>query len=110
VEVGHLLLGIERQPRCSRVAVAWLPDAARVYEPAAAAEVESGAVACLGAMHALLRAGWKAREEQSHVRVADQPNPLRLGIQARVGLLAGEHVLPDGVARGGMEEPNAFAL
>ena len=52
----------------------------------------------------------EAGEEEGDVRVADQRQPLRLDLHAGVGLLDREHVLPDGVAGGGVEEADPLAL
>jgi hypothetical protein len=100
VEARCLLAGVQLQPGGARVAVAGLTDAARVDQPVPFAEVEQGVIAGLSAANvvALLRGGGPC-EEQRHVRMADQGNPLRLDVQAGIRLLGGEHVLPDRIAR-----------
>ncbi len=110
MEAGGLGLGVELQPGGARVAVARLADAAGVDQPAAAAELEQGAVAGLGAAGLVRRAAIGPVEEEGDVGVADQADPLRVGVHAGVGLLAGEHVLPDRIARRGVEEADALAL
>ena len=41
----------------------------------------------------------KAVERERHVRMADDADPLRLHVEAELGLKRREHVLPDRVAR-----------
>ena len=74
------------------------------------ARSSSGAVAGLGALGR--RRGSPlggAGEEEGDVGVADQPDPLLLRVEPRFGLLEREHVLPDRVARRGVEEADPGA-
>jgi len=109
VEAGGSLVSVELQPGGARIAVARLADAARVEQPFATLEVEQGAVACLGPAR-LVPAPGGAVEEKGDVGVADQADWPRARIHAGVGLLAGEHVLPDRVAGGSVEEGDLLAL
>ena len=102
-------LGVEREPGCPGVAVPWLADAAGVDQPPAVAGLEQRPVAGLGA--ADVAAGpVVAGEEEGDVRVADRADPLRLRVEAGIGLLAGEDVLPDRVAGGGVVEVDPVPL
>ena len=47
-----------------------------------------------------------ALERERHVRVSDQADAARLGVEAQLGEQRREHVLPDGVARAGVVEPD----
>ena len=78
-----------------------LPDAARVHEPLARAEVERRA------SRTRLARGRRARlahERQCDVGVADQAHPLGLGVEAQLGQQRREDVLPHGVPGAGVIE------
>ena len=51
-----------------------------------------------------------ADERERDVGVPDQADALALHVQAQLGEQVGEHVLPDGVARAGVEEPDRLLL
>src|SRR6188472_2416845 len=110
MEAGRLRLGVEFQPGGPRVAIARLADATWVDQPAPLAEVEQGAIAGLSAAGVAPVVPFSPAEEEGDVGVADQPDPLRVGVHAGGGLLAGEHVLPDRVARRGVEEADTGTL
>ncbi len=110
MEASRRRLGVELQPGCARIAVTRLADAAGVEQPGAATQLEQGVVARLGTAGVVPGAAVGTAEEERHVRVADQPDAARVGVDAGVGLLAGEHVLPDRVARRGVEEADLTAL
>src|SRR4029077_1047116 len=74
-------------------------------------QVEQVAVGGLGAGGEALAPGrGRPGEEERNVRVADQGDPLALGVEARFGLIDREHVLPDRVAWRGVEEAETLAL
>ncbi len=111
MEAGGLRVRVELQPGGTGVAIARLADAAGVDQPAAGSEVEQRVVARLGAADLVaLLIGRGPHEEERDVRVADQGDSRRLHVEARVGLLGGEDVLPDRVARRGVKEGDALAL
>src|SRR4051812_46696002 len=91
---------IEQEVRRAGVAVARLADRARIEDPLALAHIGARAVRAGGAGDALA----PAHEGQGDVRVADQADAVALGVEAQLGLQGAQDVLPDGVARAGMEE------
>ena len=101
-------VGVELEPGGARVAVARLADAARVDQPAAAADLQARPGRRLGAarvgLAAVAASSSASGEEQRHVRVADEAHPARLDPDALGGLVGPEHVLPDRVARRGVVE------
>jgi arginyl-tRNA synthetase len=110
VEAGGPVVGVELQPGGAGVAVARLPDAAGVEQPLAALQRQQGPVAGLGAGRVAGSGAVPAGEEEGDVGVADQPDPLRLGVHPRLRLVGRQHVLPDRIAGGGVEEADALAL
>lgn len=105
MKAGRLFTRVELEPGGTRVAVAGLADAAGIDQPLVGAEIERRVVARLGATDFLaffFRGG--AGKVERDVRVADQGDPGGLRVEAGIGLLGGEHVLPNRVAWGGMEE------
>src|SRR6202011_3117322 len=94
---------VELDPRRTRIAVARLSDAPGVQQPFAVADLE----ALVGAPR--LAGGGRSRrapERQRDVRVADEADTVCLGVEAQLRLQRREHVLPDRVARAGVEQPD----
>src|SRR5204863_8046210 len=104
---GGLGRGVEQQPRGARVPVAGLANRARVDEPLAARH--RGALAAAPGL-AGRRLAVGAREAQRDVRVADQADALVLRVEAQLRKQRAEDVLPDGVARTGVEQPDLALL
>lgn len=111
MEAHSPLCHVQLQPGRPGVAVARLSDAAGIDQPAAVVDVKQRPVARLGPVRVSPpRPTFGAGEEERDVRMADQRDPLRGGVEARFGLVDREHVLPDRVSRGGVEESEAFVL
>src|SRR4051794_38803685 len=99
---GMPAVEVEQQIGRARVAVARLAHGAGVEDPLAVADVGPRAVGAGGAGDALAAPD----EGQRDVRVPDQADAVALGLQAQLGLQRAQDVLPDGVARAGVEEPD----
>ena len=110
VEAAVHSLGVELQPGGARIAVARLADAAGVDQPGAARPGRAARRRPPGrrAPPPLPRSP-SGRTKKS--ATCEWPiRPIALGLQrpcSRLGLLDREHVLPDRVARGGVEEADA---
>jgi arginyl-tRNA synthetase len=100
-------LGVELEPGGAWVAVTGLADAARVEQPFALAQLDLGPPGGLTALRVAPAAAANADEEERDVGVADQPDPLLHRLEAGLRLVAGEHVLPDRVPGGRVEEPHS---
>src|SRR3954454_14390413 len=95
--------GVQEQPGRPRVAVARLADGAGIDEPLAGAYrgALAGAARLAGGDVAL-----GPVEAERHVGVSDQADAARLLVEAQLGEQRAQDVLPDRVARAGMEEPD----
>src|SRR5262249_12221205 len=102
---GSAGVEVDQQPRGARVAVARLADRARVEQPAARAERGLGAVGREPAVQDVVR----QRDRERYVAVSDEHDPRLRQLERRGGCLGRQHVLPDRVARTGVEELDAVA-
>ena len=99
-------LGVEHQPGRARVAVARLAGRARVDQPLAGRDVELGRPRAASCRSPARPRGGGRTARRASGRSARRGS--RVASKHSSAVSAGEHVLPDRVARRGVEEPDAL--
>ena len=107
MEGSAAFVEIEQHPGRARVAIAGLPDAARVQQPLSGGHVEllAGTPRLAGGQLTL-----GSHERQRDMGVADEADALRLLVEAQLREQRRQHVLPNGVARTGVVEADRGRL